>query len=91
MTLAMFSDILYDLASVWRTQASVCAVQGAFSGRRWNVLRVFLASARSFDGFACADVSAALWVRTLFGPPAVGEGDGWADRVCTADVTLFSD
>ena len=75
---------------MWRTQASVCAVQGALSDSKWNAFRVFLASARSFDGFAWADVSAALRVRTLLGSPAEGEGDGWAVRVSAADAALFS-
>lgn len=65
-------------------------MQGAFNGSRWKAFSVFLASVRSFADFACADVSAALRVRTLFGSPAAWEGDGWADRVCTADATLFS-
>ena len=40
--------------------------------------------------FTCAEVSAALRVRTLFGSPAEGDGDGCADREGAADVALFS-
>ena len=73
-----------------RTQANVCAVHGAFSGSRWKEFRVFLASAMPSADFACAKVSAALRVRTLFGSLTEGDGDGWADQEGAADVALFS-
>lgn len=64
-------------------------MQGAFSGSRWYAFRVFLALAMPSAGFACAKVSAALCVHTLFGSPAEGDGDGWVVQVSTADVALF--